>query len=304
MRQICYKNLLFGLLLIASIVTAESLFPHEEQIKIIDGEEYVQTPYGLMLRECVQNVPSGSYVQESEDGSVFITNDQKNFSQRLERNEKCLQKNPVKKLKDSVKIDDWLDYGDWYLPENTKLSKFESFYFVPNTPINKNDQYIYYFIGGQNNDNSGSGLSVIQPVLSYTLDGWYFQSWNCCPSGQAINTPAVKNISPHDQVYGSVEVKNSQVTIISQNKFGEQSLLTVDSNGRNFNWVTAALEVYNTTKCNDYPTGNMTYSQMNITLSDGTQAVPQWNKTANTECAGQTKIIDSKTITISHNISD
>ncbi|EAR82996.1 hypothetical protein TTHERM_01043130 (macronuclear) [Tetrahymena thermophila SB210] len=300
-----YQNIVLGILLIASVTIAESLNPSEEQVKIIDGEEFVQTPYGLMLRECVQNVPSGSYVQESEDGSVFIINDQKNFSKRLERNEKCVKNNPARKLKDSVKqFDGWLDYGDWYVPENTKLSKFESFYSVPNTPIGKNDQYLFYFIAAQNNDNSGSGHSVIQPVLSYTLEGWYFQSWNCCPSGQAINAPAVKNITPHDQVYGSIEVKNSQITIISQNKFGEQSLLTVDSNGRNFDWIAATLETYHVIECNDYPFGKMTYSQMNVTLSDGTQAVPQWDTTGFTECAGNTKIIDPKTITIQHNFRD
>ncbi|EAR82998.1 hypothetical protein TTHERM_01043150 (macronuclear) [Tetrahymena thermophila SB210] len=303
MKQTCYQNLVLGLLLIASVATAESLFPHDQQVKIIDGEEYVHTPFGLMLRECVQNVPSGSYIQETEDG-VLITHGQRNFSKRLERNEKCIKNDLTRKQRESVKYDGWIDSASWDIPENTKLSKFESFYSVPSTPLGKNDQYIYYFIGAQNNDNSGSGLSIIQPVLSYTLDGWYFQSWNCCPSGQAINTEAVKNITPRDQVYGSVEVNNSQITIISQNKYGDQSLLTVDTNGRNFDWVTAALEVYHTIECNDYPFGKMTYSQMNITLSDGTQAIPEWEKTGFTECAGQTKVLNPKTVTIQHNFRD
>ncbi|KAL4427088.1 hypothetical protein ABPG74_004498 [Tetrahymena malaccensis] len=299
-----YQKLFLGLLLIASVVTAESLFPHDEQVKIIDGEEYVQTPFGLMLRECVQNVPSGTHIQQSDDddGSIFLTNDEKNFGKKLERNEKCIKANPEKQLRESIKFDGYIDLVGWSIPDNIKLSKFESYYHVPNTPITKNDQYIYYFIASQNNDNSGTGHSIIQPVLIYTLDGWYFQSWNCCPDGQAFNSEAVKNITPHDQVFGSLEVKNQKITIISENKFGKQSLLTVDANGRNFDWIAVALEVYHTTVCTDYPTGKMTFSQMNVTLADGTQPVPIWDDPQYSECTGQVEVLDPKTITISHNI--
>ncbi|KAL4473951.1 hypothetical protein ABPG72_000313 [Tetrahymena utriculariae] len=222
MKLTCYQSVFLGLLLIASVVTAESLFPHDEQVKIKDGEEYVQTPFGLMLRECVQNVPSGTHIQQSEDGSIFLTNDQKNFVKKLERNEKCVNANPEKKqenLQGLMDIQILLD---------------------------------------ENNDNSGTSHSIIQPALIYTLEGWHFQSWNCCHDGQAFNSEAVKNVTSHDQVYGSLEVKNQKITIISENKLGKQYLLTVDSNPKNFDWVTVALEVYHTTVY-------------------GTQPVPQWD---------------------------
>ncbi|EAS01987.1 hypothetical protein TTHERM_00500730 (macronuclear) [Tetrahymena thermophila SB210] len=285
-----------GLLLIASAVTAQSLYPHDEEVQIINGEEHVQTPFGLMLRECVHNVPSGTYIQESEDGSIFLTNDEKNFAKRVQKSEKCQKANP------SIKLEQWIDNGGWDLPAKTPLSKFEAYYYVPNTPQTTNNQWLYYFIGSQNNDGSGPGVSIIQPVLSY-FKGWYFQSWNCCPDGQAFNSPSIFNITPHDQVYGSVQVKDSQVTIISQNKLGEQSTLTVDRNGRNFTWIDATLEIYGISNCTDYPKGRMTYSQMNVTLSDGTIALPEWDNTFGaSECNGQTFIQGPKTISIYHNV--
>lgn len=61
--------IIFILLTIVSFADKE--FPHEDSIQIIDGEEYVPTPFGLMLRECVSNLPSGTHVKEKEDGLDF-----------------------------------------------------------------------------------------------------------------------------------------------------------------------------------------------------------------------------------------
>ncbi|KAL4442875.1 hypothetical protein ABPG74_010764 [Tetrahymena malaccensis] len=290
------QNLLLGLILIASVVTAQSLHPHDDEIKIIDGEQYVQTPFGLMLRECVHNVPSGTHIQESEDGSIFLTNDEKNFAKRVQKSEKCQKADPTKKP------EQWIDNNGWDLPANKSLSKFEAYYYVPNTPRTTHDQWLYYFIGSQNNDGSGPQLSIIQPVLSY-YKGWYFQSWNCCPDGQAINSPSIFNITPHDQVYGSVQVNKTSVNILSQNKFGEQSSLTIDRNGRNFTWIDATLEIYDISNCTDYPKGRMTFSQMNVTLNNEMSAIPQWKDyTGPSECNGKMVVEDPQTISIFHNL--
>ncbi|KAL4442876.1 hypothetical protein ABPG74_010765 [Tetrahymena malaccensis] len=289
------QSLFLGLILIASVVTAQSLHPHDDEVQIINGEEFVQTPYGLMLRECVHNVPSGTHIQESEDGSVFLTNDEKNFVKRVQKNEKCLKAAPTEKL------EVYIDNGGWDLPANKTLSKFEAYYFVPSTPRTTHDQWLYYFIGSQNNDGSGPGGSVIQPVLSY-YKGWYFQSWNCCLQGMAYNSPSVFNITPHDEVYGSVEVNDSKATIISQNKLGEQSLLIVDRSERNFNWIGASLEVIGIQNCTDYPKGRMTFSQMNVTLNNEVTAIPQWDDTFGpSECLGKMIVQDPQTISIYHN---
>lgn len=86
-----------------------------------------------MLRECVQNVPSGTHIEETEEGSVHMTNDLENFARRVESNNRCSKRNPLKLLKE------WIDNGGYWIPNGLTLSKFEGFYKVPNTPKTTND---------------------------------------------------------------------------------------------------------------------------------------------------------------------
>lgn len=152
--SILHKALCLSLIVI-TLNAQFSVFPHENSIEIIDGEEYVSTPFGLMLRECVQNVPSGTHVEETDDGSLHLTNDEQNFVRRIAKNNKCVKRNPNNLLKE------WIDNGGYWLPNGLTLQKFEGNYKVPNNPATTGNQYLYYFIGSQNNDGSGPGLSII-----------------------------------------------------------------------------------------------------------------------------------------------
>ncbi|EAR96220.2 hypothetical protein TTHERM_00129970 (macronuclear) [Tetrahymena thermophila SB210] len=290
------KNLLILSLCFMVVFTQfESLTEEDEEI--VNGEEYVQTPFGLLPRECVLRVPTGTHIQETEEGFIHLTNDQENFVKRVARNEKCDRKNPTKLLKT------WIDNGGWTIPDGLTLQKFEGNYKVPNDPQLKSNQILYYFIGSQNNDGSGPGISIIQPVLTFRYNKWFFQSWNCCPQGMAINSSPVGNVKAGDTLYGSVEIVDDKVTIVSQNSEGQSSTLSVSREDRNFNWIDATLEVYKIISCKNFPTEYLEYSNMNVTLSNGQSVQPQWeDQYGNSMCNGRTSIIDNQTIRIQHNI--
>ncbi|EDK31540.1 hypothetical protein TTHERM_00662749 (macronuclear) [Tetrahymena thermophila SB210] len=275
---------------------AESEFTFQHTVEIIEGEEYIQTPFGLMLKECIQNVPSGTFVEELEDGSIHLTNDEQNFAKKIFKNDRCSQRNPTNNL------NQWIDNGGYWLPNGLTLRSFEGNYRVPNNPQTANNQFLYYFIGSQNNDGSGPGVTIIQPVLAYH-QGWYFQSWNCCPQGQAINASAVSGINPYDTIYGSVTVQNNVATITSTNKAGQSSILQVAQNNRNFNWIDATLEVYYISACTDFPTDYLEYTNMKVVLSNGQIIQPNWyDEYGKSQCNGKTTIINPSTIKIQHNL--
>ncbi|KAL4432946.1 hypothetical protein ABPG74_014460 [Tetrahymena malaccensis] len=287
-------SLLICLSLVLVSLRAESEFTFQHTIEIIEGEEYIQTPFGLMLKECVQNVPSGTFVEELEDGSIHLTNDQQNFAKKILKSDRCSQRNPTLNLKQ------WIDNGGYWLPNGLSLSSFEGNYRVPNNPQTTNNQILYYFIGSQNNDHTGQ--TIIQPVLTYNK-GWLFQSWNCCPKGQAINASPVYGVNPYDTIYGSVTVQNNVVTITSKNKAGQSSVLQVAQNTRFFNWIDATLEVYNISACSNFPTDYIEYSNLKVILSNGQIAKPEWiNDYGNSQCNGKLTIINPSTIKIQHNL--
>ncbi|EAR99901.1 hypothetical protein TTHERM_00663800 (macronuclear) [Tetrahymena thermophila SB210] len=290
-------SLILCLSIILVSFRAESEFNFEHTVEIIEGEQYIQTPYGLMLKECVQNVPSGTFVEELEDGSIHLTNDQQNFAKKIFKNDRCSQRNPTKNLKD------WIDSSGYYLPVGFTLKSFEGNYTVPNKPQTNHGQVLYYFIGSQNNDGSGPGTTIVQPVLTYN-GNWIFQSWNCCPQGQAINASPVSGINPQDSIHGSITVQNNVVNITSTNKAGNSSVLSVAQSGRNFNWIDATLEVYYISACTDFPNGYLEYTDMKVVISDGETIQPAWyDKYGISECNGSIQIINPSTIKIQHYVS-
>jgi len=43
------------------------------------------------------------------------------------------------------------------------------------------------FISSLSSINTQTGLSIVQPVLTYYY-GWSFSPWNCCPAGKIFST--------------------------------------------------------------------------------------------------------------------
>jgi hypothetical protein len=97
----------------------------------------------------------------------------------------------------------WKDNAGYTIPSSPYLGYFGADYTVPPTPA-QGGATLFWFIGSQNNDGSGStGISIIQPVLTYT-SAWSFASWNCCPSGQSNEATPIQGVAPGDVVSGYV----------------------------------------------------------------------------------------------------
>jgi len=61
------------------------------------------------------------------------------------------------------------------------------------------------------------------------------------------------------------------------------------------------LETYYVTTCSEFPVGPMTFSNMTMTLTDGSSPTPQWTATGATECNGSLTVENPQTISIQHN---
>lgn len=49
--------------------------------EIKEEEEYVQTPFGLMLKDCVTEVPHNTHIyHHKESGTIHLNNEDKNFT--------------------------------------------------------------------------------------------------------------------------------------------------------------------------------------------------------------------------------
>jgi hypothetical protein len=110
--------------------------------------------------------------------------------------------------------------------------------------------------------------SIVQPVLQFGGSAagggnyWAIASWNCCLAGIA-DFSTIVNVSPADTIIGVITSNcaagsNSCATwnIISEDYTtgGKTALIKSMSDGQVWNWAFGAvMEVYNVTKCADYP---------------------------------------------------
>ncbi|KAL4473472.1 hypothetical protein ABPG72_012151, partial [Tetrahymena utriculariae] len=173
--------LMICLSLVLVSLRAESEFSFQYTTKIIEGEEYIQTPFGLMLKVCVKNVPSYTLAKE--------------FQKVIDVLKEILPR--------TTRIG--IDNTGYSLSNGLTLKQSVVQYSVHNNPQTKNNQTLFYFIGSQNQNNyfSGSGYSIIQPVLTYH-NGWYLQYWNFYIQCQAVSADPVYGVNPQDTIYGSI----------------------------------------------------------------------------------------------------
>jgi len=143
---------------------------------------------------------------------------------------------------------------------------------VPPAPTTSDGQTVYFFPGL---DDINDTVSILQPVLGWNADfagAWGIASWNCCPSGITVESPAV-SVSPGDEIKGIIwdtcgagTVSCPTWKVISEDLSTGRSTTLGDtpSEGQTFNWAFAgALEVYNLNQCSDYPpNGSLTFSHV------------------------------------------
>jgi len=268
--------------------------------------ELVSTPLGLRPRECVHQLGNHAHVIPMEGGvKVEYPNSLEDiFLPELPQcveNMQMIISNLTQGRSMPRAPDGWLDNVGF---STSSIGSFTGTYTVPTgSPSHHNNQFLYYFIGI---DNMSGTITILQPVLSYNPNtgttGWYFASWNCCPSGQTHEGPEIHGIKTGDNsLLGSIHVTSSSASIISQGN-GQTSNLTVATNGRVFNWADVTLEVYSVASCSDYATGPAIFSNLKMADINGSPLNYVWNDPGPTptECSGRTTV-SGATVTIQHN---
>jgi len=158
--------------------------------------EYVSTPHGDRLKECVMEFPQGTVLEELSSGNLLAEYENGTSEvivpppqchedmARLVREKEAMKNGP----------NAWLDNAGWYPPKSDGgISKFTGTYINPAGDPERGGCTLYYFIGSQNN---GQGpVNILQPVLAYQGSGWTYASWICCPSnisttGNTVRTKA------------------------------------------------------------------------------------------------------------------
>jgi len=218
---------------------------------------------------------------------------------------RCELKEKKRSVGQPTWTDGWLDYAGWY--PQSDVTSFKGNYLVPPNPPSgtSTSQVLFYFIGIENM-NSGAGVSILQPVLTWGngLTGWSFASWNCCPSGQAHESTPLQGFSAGATISGTIQylssVNNWEILSIVN---GKTTNLTVADANREFNWADVTLETYSVTACNQFPNGPMKFTNLQMTFEDGNSYTPAWTLTGATECSGSITVQNPLALTITHSTS-
>ena len=92
---------------------------------------------------------------------------------------------------------------------------------------------------------------------------------------------------------------NGGKCLIGMDYNGDSSVLSINDEGRNYNWACSTLEEYSTTTCNEYNSQPFKTNDMVITSKSGSKVNPQWRASnADRQCSGGAKIIDAADISI------
>ncbi|ELR18578.1 uncharacterized protein ACA1_155240 [Acanthamoeba castellanii str. Neff] len=278
------------------------------------GMGHIPTPFGMMPETCVHRVRSGATIREVE-GGVHVAHPEGDvhlptrpecvawLKERMAATEARLSQSsqpagsdvPTETFPPS---NGWLDYVGYY--PSQLVHYFSGRYTVPQTPKNMGG-LLYWFIGSEN-FQTGIGVTILQPVLTYYTNGWTFSSWNCCPQGQAHQSTPISGFGPGDVLDGVIDQSGDNWVVYSS--FGRQSTqLTVPDAGRKFNWVDVTLETYDVTDCAQFASGPVSFYDMKLVLSDGSSVPPVWqlNSPASTKCNGTLTVNSPFSVTIRHN---
>jgi len=269
--------------------------------------EEVLTPFGYRPAECVKTVPHDATIRETETGvevthvdgtvEIHVPSDSchaDNINGRTAARRQLSSGFPV--------INGWLDYAGWYPPSGeNNLQRFTANYTVPGNPPTTGQQVLFYFIGMQNNDDPNA-VNILQPVLTWGnqgLTGWNAASWACCPKNITFQSPTITGFKAGSEVGGIIERMSADTWKITFS-FGDMtSILNAQVGDYQYNWADVTQEVYNVEKCDQFATGPITFSNLELWDNQMKQIVPSWTKTGGTVCKGSTTVAGDK-ITIMH----
>jgi len=267
----------------------------------------VPTPQGERPAECVVEIPDGAVFFESAAG---LTIEHVNGTlQSMAVHPKChaddvslkmaLNRRAQARLATSgnASVGQWMDNAGFTY--SAGYQKFSGNNNVPADPVSGDGQILYYFIGLENN-NDGP-VNILQPVLGWMGGEWTLASWACCPSNISTTSRTISGLRAGDVIEGNIERTDASTWRVDSTVNGQTTTLTPRVGSYNYVWADVTLEIYTINTCNQYSTGTVHFTDMELTGSSGESVMPSWTQPAGTECRGTVDILDSKSIDIYHN---
>jgi hypothetical protein len=264
------------------------------------GHDYVATPFGMVPRGQVLEVPSGTVIV---GGSTLLL---PSGAQVVLPHHSSL--NPPSQ-------NGWIEYADWtYNQAGYSIGTYDAGWTLPSAPSNSNfgssgGQVIYLFNGLE---PSSTATSIIQPVLQWGNNGnfggqyWDMASWYVYGSSYIYSTPMqVSYSSISGEMTGwSCQSSNGQCNwdiqgIQFQNGQGYTTTLSYSSHSQLKNlamyWASVTLEAYGITQCSDFPSGSVTFSNLFFVsdVSPWQYPTPSWSTTVNYSNCGESVTVNS-----------
>jgi hypothetical protein len=260
---------LFLAFLATSMVYAQAPAGLNRPAEVPDG--YVITPFGYFHPSCVLRLADGETLLEGivvqhADGTL------ENVTPCYYPHYTASGEMATAGVKPPAIGHSWIEAGD--ATTTTSYGELTATWTVPPAPAANNGQTVFLFPGLEDINDV---VSILQPVLGWNADfgaGWGIASWNCCPSGIAVESKPVR-VKAGNEILGTIKDTCSAGTLSCSTwdvttedvTTGKSTMLSnTPSEGQTFNWAFAgALEVYNIAKCTDYPkNGSIEFSSVDL----------------------------------------
>jgi len=246
------------------------------------------TPRGLLPKECVHEVPSGSVASMMKHGYIFLEtpNGESSFIP------------PCGHKKRKPQDDGWIVYAEM---NGNNFTQFNGTWKVPEAPVVYSNQTVFLFTGLEDTE----GDEIIQPVIQYGPSDaggggyWTAASWWVTSSGNALFSTLTK-CNAEDEIFGYMVSKKAGSWVIGTIINGKTAtILTVNNVGVQ-TFASTTLEAYSISACNQYPANNSTVFTELALIDGNTAPTFDWNSNPEyTNCNEQIETSDNgKTVTI------
>ena len=264
--------------------------------------DYVTTPFGLVPKDQVLVVPSGSQIVGGS--SVVYPNG----------TVVTLLAHPSA---DVPTDNGWIAYADWtYSASGYSIGEYDASWTLPSSPSSNNGQTIFLFNGLE---TSSSGSFIIQPVLQWGSSAcgggayWAMSSWYVTSSGSYIcsSLMQVSYSSISGQMNGySCQSSNGECDWVIQgtqfqNGNGYTTTLSYSGNSQlddlALYWSSVTLEAYGIASCSDFPSGSVTFSDLFFVsdVSPWQYPTPSWSTVVNySDCSEAVTVNSASSVTI------
>jgi hypothetical protein len=275
MKGIVPFSLLLFTMLVAGLTAAHALTPAGPKRPATVPEDYVVTPFGYFHPSCVRQLGQGDVLREDE-GTVDHADGSREEIQECAYPHYHSNGEEAREERSAADLPNighaWIEYGS--ATTSTSYGQIDATWTVPPAPASNNNQVVYLFPGLEDKTDV---VTIIQPVLGWNSDfagEWGIASWNCCAKGITWESTPVK-VKAGDSIFGQVYDTCAPGTLscATWNIFTEDvttakttQLTKSSADGQTFNWAFGGvLEVYNISKCADYPSnGSISFKSIGL----------------------------------------